>query len=66
MKEIRTSRGKLIGKLDERTSIFSIKDGSKVTQIVIPSDGLKLIYTPGDGVAEEVYISLGEDKPHVA
>ena len=66
VRDIRTPRGKLIGKLDERTGIFSIKDGSKVTQIVVPHNALKLSYTPGDGITEEVYIAPQEDKPHVA
>jgi hypothetical protein len=56
-REIRTDRGKLIGKFDEQTSSFIIKDGNKVTKIIIPPEGLKLIYTPGDGITEEVYIS---------
>ena len=65
-KEIRTERGKLIGKFDERTSVFSIKDGNKITQIAIPPDGLKLSFTPGDGITEDVYIPPREDKPDVA
>ena len=56
MKDIRTGRGKLVGKLDERTSIFSIKGGGKVTLIEIPPQGLRLKFTSGDGVTEEVYI----------
>jgi hypothetical protein len=56
MKDIRTPRGKLVGKFDERTSTLSIKDGGKVTQIEIPPGGLRLRYSPGDGVTEDVYI----------
>ena len=56
LKDIRTPRGKLVGKLDERTSTLSIKDGNKVTLIEIPPNGLRLQFTPGDGVTEEVYI----------
>ena len=65
-RDIRTPRGKLIGKFDERTGVLSIKDGNKITQIVIPHNGLKLSHTPGDGITEEVYIAPREDKPHVA
>jgi hypothetical protein len=56
MKEIRTPRGKLVGKLNERTGALSIKDGSKVTLIEIPPGGLRLQFTAGDGVTEEVFI----------
>ena len=54
--DIRTARGKLVGKLDETASNFSIKDGNKITLIEIPPGGLTLRFTPGDGVTEEVYI----------
>ena len=57
-KDIRTPRGKLVGKLDERVSILCIKEGNKVTQIEIPPSGLKLSYSPGDGVTEEIYIPV--------
>ena len=56
MKDIRTHRNKLVGKLDEGTGIFSIKDGGKVTYIEIPPQGLRIQFSPGDGVTEEVYI----------
>ncbi|GHU76778.1 hypothetical protein FACS1894188_09820 [Clostridia bacterium] len=56
LKDIRTPRGKLVGKLDERTGTLSIKDGSKITLIEIPPSGLRLQFTLGDGVPEEVYI----------
>ena len=65
-REIRTPRGKLIDKFDERTSVLSIKDGNKMTQIAIPPDGLKLSFSPGDGITEDVYIPSREDKPDVA
>jgi len=65
-REIRTPRGKLIGKFVERTSVLSIKDGNKITQIAIPPDGLKLSFTPGDGITEEIYIHSRKDKPNVA
>ena len=65
-RDVRTPRGKLIGKFDEKTSVLSIKDGNKVTQIIIPPEGLKLSYTPGDGITEDVYIHSREDKPYVA
>jgi hypothetical protein len=42
MKEIRTPRGKLVGKLNERTGALSIKDGGKMTLIEIPPSGLRL------------------------
>jgi len=64
--DVRTPRGKLIGKFDGRTSVLSIKDGNKITQIVIPPDGLKLSFSPGDGITEDVYIPAREDKPDVA
>jgi hypothetical protein len=54
--DIRTPRGKLVGKLDERTGVLSIKDGGKVTLIEIPPCGLRLKFTPGDGVSEDVTI----------
>ena len=60
---IRTQRGKLVGKLDEHRGILNIKDGNKITYIEIPSSGLKLSYTPGDGVTEKVYIPPKPDKP---
>jgi hypothetical protein len=56
LKDIRTSRGKLVGKLDERTGTLSIKDGRKVTLIDMPPNGLRLQFTPGDGVTEAVFI----------
>lgn len=56
LKDILTPRGKLVGKLDERTGTLSIKDGSKVTLIEIPANGLRLQFTPGNGITEEVYI----------
>ena len=56
LKEIRTARGKLVGKLDERTGVLSIKDGGKVTFIEIPPCGLRLTFTSGDGVTEKVRI----------
>jgi hypothetical protein len=55
-KEIRTKRGKLVGKLNETADVLSIKDGGKVTQIEIPPCGLRLEFTSGDGVTEAVYI----------
>ena len=56
-KEIRTPRGKLVGTIDERTSILSIKDGKKTTQIKIPPTGLFLSHTFSDGVTEDVFIA---------
>ena len=57
LKEIRTVRGKLIGTLDERTSVLSIRDGKKTTRIKIPPTGLSLSHTFSDGVTEEVFIA---------
>ncbi|GHV33413.1 hypothetical protein FACS18949_07280 [Clostridia bacterium] len=54
--DVRTLRGKLVGKLDERTGVLSIKDGGKVTLIEIPPCGLRLKFTSGDGVTEDVTI----------
>jgi hypothetical protein len=54
--DIRTQKGKLVGKFDKRTSLLSIKDGNKITQIIVPTEGLRLIHTVSNGVAEEVYI----------
>jgi len=56
-KEIRTPRGKLIGTLDEQTSVLSIKDGRKTTEIKIPPSGLFLSHTFSDGVKEDVFIA---------
>jgi hypothetical protein len=61
-KDIRTPRGKLVGKLDEGTGSLSIKDGGKVTLIEIPPSGLRLRFTPGDGVTEEVFIPPAKRK----
>ena len=55
-REIRTSRGKLIGKLDESTGVLIIKDGKKITKYQIPPNGLRISHSPGDGITEEVYI----------
>ena len=56
MFDIRTQRGRLIGRIDKRANTFSIKDGGKVTMIEIPPDGLRLRFASGDGVNERVYI----------
>ena len=65
--DIRTPRGKLVGKYDEKANIFIIKDGNKITQIEVPSEGLRLRYSSGDGVVEDVYIRpSSKDKHHVA
>jgi hypothetical protein len=60
MKEIRTKRNKLVGKLDERASIFSIKDGGKLTLIEMPPQGLRIWHTSNDGVTEEILIPAPE------
>ena len=64
--EIRTARGKLVGVLDEGTRVFSYKDRNKVMQIEIPAEGLKLRYTPGDGIVEEVCIQPKAEKSMLA
>jgi len=64
-KEIRTPRGKLIGTFDDGTSILTIKDGKKLTQIKVPPSGLSLIHTFSDGVTEEVSIKINSN-PKVA
>ena len=46
--DVRTPRGKLIGKLCEHKSVLSIKNGKKVTQIKIPPGGLTLSHAPGE------------------
>jgi hypothetical protein len=61
-RDIRTPRGKLIGKFNENTGVLCIINGNKETKIVIPPDGLRLCHSPGDGITEEVYILLQEDK----
>jgi len=66
VKDIRTSRGKFVGKLNEQTGILSIKNGKKVIQINIPPNGLRLIYTSGDGISEGIYIPPRSDNPHIA
>jgi hypothetical protein len=65
-KDIRTKHGKLIGKLDELTGIFSIKDGNKITSIEVPPSGLNLSYTVSNGIMEEVHIKLEKNTPQVA
>jgi hypothetical protein len=64
--EIRTKRGKLIGVFDENKELFCIKDRNKEMVIKIPSCGLRLQFTPGDGKYEEVYIPSKVDKPMMA
>jgi hypothetical protein len=56
-KEIRTPRGKLVGMLDERTSILTIRDGKKSTRFKISPSGITLSHTFSDGVTEDVYIN---------
>jgi hypothetical protein len=56
LSDIRTKRDRLVGKYDEPTGTFSIKDGGKLTRIEVPPGGLRLWYTSSDGVTEEVRI----------
>lgn len=56
MNDVRTLKGKLIGKIDEKTGTLQIKDGIKTTMIKIPATGLKLSFDSGKGVIEEIYI----------
>jgi hypothetical protein len=64
-KEIRTGRGKLIGTLDERANVLTIRDGRKITRIKIPTTGLHLSHTFSDGVTEGVFIAYG-GRPNAA
>lgn len=65
-RDIRTKHGKLIGKLDELTGIFSIKNGNKITSIEVPPSGLNLSYTVCKGITEEVHIKLENNISQVA
>jgi hypothetical protein len=64
--DVRTMRGKLVGRINKQTNSLSIKDGAKTTQILIPPNGLRLVYTAGDGISEEVFIPAMKDKPQTA
>jgi sporulation protein YlmC with PRC-barrel domain len=55
--EIRTAKGKLIGKIDETAGTLNIKNGHMLTLIKIPLNGMVLFIDPGDGITEEVHIS---------
>lgn len=56
MIDVRTPKGKLVGKLDEQTGFLQIKDGIKTTLIEIPVTGLKISFSSGNGTTEKVYI----------
>ena len=56
MSEIRTPNGKLVGTVDEQTGTLHIKDGKKTTVIEIPSTGLSIRFSSGNGAPEAVYI----------
>jgi len=58
VRDVRTKRGKLVGKHDDQKKTFNIKDGSKVTLIKIPSCGLQIYFTTGDGITEAVHIPM--------
>jgi len=62
IRDIRTKRGKLVGKFDIKANTFNIKNGSKNTKINIPINGLNISYTSGDGVIEEVCIPPEEEQ----
>ena len=57
IEDIRTSQGKLIGKLDRRRSVLGIKTGKKLLQIVIPVGGLSIFFKSDDGEKEPVFIT---------
>lgn len=63
MSEIRTSRGKLVGTVDEQTSTLHIKDGKKTTVIEIPSSGLRIRFVSGGGAPEAIYIPPLKSQP---
>jgi hypothetical protein len=56
MREVRTEKGKLVGKLDERTGKLHIKNGRKITVFDIPATGLRIYFSAGIGRFEEVFI----------
>lgn len=56
MADVRTPKGKLVGKLDERTNTLQIKDSAKTTLIEIPAEGLNIRFVSGKGSVEDVYI----------
>ena len=56
MSEVRTSNGKLVGTVDEQTGTLRIKDGKKTTVIEIPSTGLRIRFSSGNGAPEAVHI----------
>lgn len=56
MGDVRTPKGKLVGKLDEPINTLQIKDGDKTTLIEIPAEGLNIRFVSGNGSVEDVYI----------
>lgn len=64
-REVRTKKGRLVGKIDEQKSILSIKDGSKFMQIEVPQSGIRLWFTSNDGLTEEIFIAASA-KPLLA
>ncbi|MBS3948717.1 MAG: hypothetical protein KGZ57_10585 [Dethiobacter sp.] len=57
MGDVRTPKGKLVGKLDEPINTLQIKDGDKTTLIEIPAEGLNIRFVSGIGSVEDVCIS---------
>ena len=60
MKQIRTSKGKLFGTVDNMTQSLCIKDGNTLRFINIPQEGLKLQYLSGSGPPETIFIAIPE------
>lgn len=54
--DIRTSKNKLVGRLDKQTYTLQIKDGTKMTLIQVPPNGLSLQITIGINAPEIVCI----------
>jgi len=65
IEEVRTKKGRLVGKLNVEESSFEIKDGKRITRIEIPPCGLRLHYSHG-GITEKIHIKPYNDKPQKA
>ena len=55
-KEIRTTKGTLLGKFDEGTSILTIKNGNKIISIVVPTEGLNIYFDTGNEITDNFYV----------
>jgi hypothetical protein len=56
MKPIRTSKGKMYGMFDEEKFMLHIKDGKDERIILVPREGLKLMYITGTNQPETICI----------